>query len=526
MSLGSGEPTLIAFRGAALSEPAKATGFWGIFRDYSGRRGIHSFKMHRVFLFCISCFGAFGQTPANEFVIANGRIIDPESHLDGVRQIAIRGGKITAIAERGLIGKRAPGQQVSGTQVIEAHGLIVSPGFIDLHSHGQDEENYRLKAMDGVTTALEMEVGVSPVQSWYAARVGNAIVNYGASVGHIPARMRVMHDSGTWLPHDRAANAPAGKAEQQEILQLLRTGLDEGALGVGMGIAYVPAASREEILDVFRVAAERMVPCFVHMRNPGPVEPGVIDSLEEVLALAVVTGAPLHVVHLPSMALNLSGLCLDMIHGARRRGIDVSTEAYPYTAGMTRLDSAVFDPGWQQRLAIGYGDLQWVETGERLTATTFAQYRARGGMVIIHNIPESAVRQALADPLVIIASDGRMEAGKGHPRGAGTYSRVLGRYVREQSLLSLAEALRKMTLLPAQRLESVSAAMRNKGRIRVGADADLAIFDPRTILDRATYENPSIPSQGMRYVFVNGVLVVRNGELVDGAHPGRGIRSR
>lgn len=250
------------------------------------------------------------------------------------------------------------------------------------------------------------------------------------------------------------------------------------------------------------------------------MEPGVVDALQEVLADAAATGAPLHIVHITSMALGQTRLSLNMIRGAQEHGLDVTTEAYSYTAGMTDLSSAVFNPGWQQHQGgITYHDLQWAATGERLTEESFARYRQQGGMVAIHSIPEAMVRLAMADPAVMIASDGILENGKGHPRAAGCYARVLGRYVREQHALSLREAVRKMTLLPAERL-----GLRNKGRIRIGADADLTIFDPARVIDRATFENPAQYSEGIPYVLVNGVLVVRNGVLQENVAPGRGIR--
>src|SRR5439155_909704 len=225
-----------------------------------------------------------------DVVLSGGRVMDPESGLDGVRNIGIRGRRIAAVSEAAL----------QGGTVVDVKGLVVAPGFIDLHSHGQDDENYRFKARDGVTTALEMEVGVSPVKRWYTEREGTALVNFGATVGHI--------------------------------------------------------------------AAERKAPCYVHMRSPGAVEPGsVTESLEEMIAGAAITGASVHIVHITSMALGQTGLAIEMIEGARRRGLDITTEAYPYTAGQTNLDSAVFDDGWQERLAVTYKDLQWVATGERLT---------------------------------------------------------------------------------------------------------------------------------------------------------------
>jgi N-acyl-D-aspartate/D-glutamate deacylase len=445
-----------------------------------------------------------------DMAVVNGRVLDPETGLDAIRSIGIQGGRIAAISINPLPGK----------MVIDAKSLVVAPGFIDLHSHGQTPENYRFKARDGVTTALELEVGVWPVPPWYAAREGKALINFGASSGHIPASMAVLHDSGNLLPRGEAAKRSPTPEEQREILAHLKQGLDDGALGVGIGIAYVPQDTREQILEVFQAAAAYRRPCFVHIRNGGPVEPGVVDALQEVLADAAATGAPLHIVHITSMALGQTRLSLNMIRGAQEHGLDVTTEAYSYTAGMTDLSSAVFNPGWQQHQGgITYHDLQWAATGERLTEESFARYRQQGGMVAIHSIPEAMVRLAMADPAVMIASDGILENGKGHPRAAGCYARVLGRYVREQHALSLREAVRKMTLLPAERL-----GLRNKGRIRIGADADLTIFDPARVIDRATFENPAQYSEGIPYVLVNGVLVVRNGVLQENVAPGRGIR--
>jgi N-acyl-D-aspartate/D-glutamate deacylase len=168
---------------------------------------------------------------------------------------------------------------------------------------------------------------------------------------------------------------------------------------------------------------------------------------------------------------------------------------------------------------IGYGDLQWALTGERLTEETFGRYRKTGGMVILHSIPEEMVRVAMADPTVMVASDGILDNGKGHPRAAGSYARVLGRYVREQHALSLADALSKMSLLPAERL-----GIQSKGRLQVGADADITVFDPERVIDKATFENPAQYSEGIPFVLVNGTLVVRDGKLVEGAVPGRGLR--
>ncbi len=465
----------------------------------------------------IGC-GAFRHAAPASFdvVVLNGRVIDPESQLDGPRNFGIVGGKIAAVSTETLHGNR----------VIDARGLIVAPGFIDLHSHGQDAENYALKAMDGVTTALELELGTADVDRWYAEREGHALINYGASAGHIPVRMAIMGDPGEFLPTGDAAHRAATDAEIAEMTRQLARELECGAVGVGMGIQYTPAASPWEVLEVFRVAARFNVPVHVHMRSSSLTEPGSsIEATEELIAAAATTGASLHIVHISSMGLAHTDKLLRMIAEARGHGLDVTTECYPYTAAATRIESAMFDDGWQQRMGADYHDLEWAATGERLTATSFARYRKTGGMVIGHVIPESAVDTALQSPLTMIASDGRLRQGKGHPRGAGTYARVLGHYARDAQLLSWAEAVRKMTIMPAQRLERHVPMMRDKGRIKIGADADLTIFDPARVIDRATYAEPALPSAGMQYVLVNGVLVVSEGKLVDGVAPGRPVRA-
>jgi dihydroorotase len=451
--------------------------------------------------------------PTYDVVILNGRVMDPESGLDAVRNVGIQSGKVSAISSDLLRGKTT----------IDATGLVVSPGFIDLHSHGQDAENYQIKAMDGVTTALEMEVGVWPVRAWYAARQGKALINYGASVGQIPARIREMHDSGTFLPRDKAVSESATPAQQAAILADLEEGMQQGALGLGMGLAYTPATSPEEAINIFKVAAKWRRPVFVHVRTPGGHTPGIVDSLQEMISDAAITGASVHIAHINSMAAKKTPLALEMIEGAHAHGVDITTEAYPYTAGSTRIESGVFDPGWQHQLDITYSDLMWVDTGERLTEESFNRYRKQGGPVILFSNTEEMVRTAMADPAVMIASDGVLHDHKGHPRSAGTYARLLGVYVREQKALTLMEAIRRASLAPAQRLEAVSPQMKNKGRLRVGADADIDVFDPAQVMDKATYQHPDLFSYGFRYVLVGGTPVVRDGKLDESTLPGQGI---
>lgn len=451
-----------------------------------------------------------------DLVILNGRVIDPESRTDAVRNLGISNGSIKTISSNTLRGRT----------VIDARGLVVAPGFIDLHQHGQDEENYRFKAMDGVTTALELEVGTGDIDAWYAQREQKTLINYGVSAGHLAARMAAMHEPIKFLPTGEAARRAATDAEIAEMKQSLERGLKRGAVAVGFGIQYTPNASRWEILEMFRVAAHYGASCHVHMRNAGVKEPGSsIQALEEVVSAAAITGAPLHVVHIHSTGGPATSKLLQMIAEARSHKLDVTTECYPYIAGMTDIKSAIFDEGWQEVFGIDYKDLQWAATGERLTKETFDQYRKIGGMVAVFSMTEEIVTAAIKSPLTMIASDGILENGKGHPRTAGTYSRVLGKYVREQGALTLMNALTKMTLMPAQRLERRVPSMRNKGRIRAGADADLTIFDPQTISDRSTFQEPAKYAEGIKFVIVNGVLVVKDGQLQPGVHPGRPVRA-
>jgi N-acyl-D-aspartate/D-glutamate deacylase len=455
-----------------------------------------------------------------DVVIRGGRVIDPETGYDAVANVGISGGLIARVSQEPL----------SGGRVIDATGLVVAPGFIDLHSHGQDLENDRLKVMDGVTTALELEIGYPDVAGFLTRRAGKALVNYGATVSHAGLRAEVFGSPlkpATLLPPaGKATNEPATSEQVTRIKELVRKGIEAGALGIGMGLAYTPGATRLEVIEMFRVAAEHRLPVFVHVRSAGRLEPGSsVESIAEVIAASAVTGASLHIVHINSSGLRDAPECLRLVEGARARGLDVTTEGYPYGAGHTAVNSALFNPGWRERLGIDYKDVQLVETGERLTRESFDRLHAlpEAKNVLLFLNPDEIVDAVITHPLAIVASDGSVRNGKGHPRAAGTYARVLSRYVRQQRSLTLMDALRKMTLMPAQRLERATPAARKKGRLQEGADADIVVFDPNAIADRATYESPGVPSIGVRHVLVAGVSVARDGQIVTGVAPGRAV---
>jgi N-acyl-D-aspartate/D-glutamate deacylase len=449
-----------------------------------------------------------------DLVIVGGRVMDPESGLDAVRNVGIGGGKIAAISTGPLVGK----------QTIEARGLVVAPGFIDLHQHGQDAENYALKAADGVTTALELEVGVADVDRWYGEREGKARINFGASAGHIAVRMAVMHDPGELLPRGDAAHKVATTAELEEISALMEKGLKRGAVAVGLGPAYTEAATNQEIVDVFRVAAKYHASCHVHIRGSAAPPEGNFSGFEEVMAAAAITGAPLHIVHIQSTGGPNVVQELRMIAEAQSRGMDVTTESYPYNKGMTSIQAAMFDHREDEPDSY-FTSLLWPATGEHLTKESFLRYRKQGGWVIVPGNTLENVHAATVSPLTMIASDGYVTNGHGHPRTSGTYALVLGRYVREEKALDLMSALKKMTLMPAQRLERRAPKFKDKGRIRVGADADITVFDASRVIDKATYEEPLEHSEGIQFVLVNGVPVVKDGQPVNGIYPGRAARA-
>ncbi|MEW7293167.1 amidohydrolase family protein [Aquimarina sp. 2304DJ70-9] len=461
-----------------------------------------------------------------DIVLQGGRVIDPETKLDAIRNIGIRDGQIIEISAKPL----------SGVENINVSGLVVAPGFIDLHVHGvtNTEQEYQIK--DGITTALELEWGLPFLKEWYELRKSKAIINFGASVNWPITRVQSLaayHKELNLLKETMATKGlpvtktmPAfGRSFYQELptdkipkmLEYVRASLKSGGLGIGMPIGYLPGASTEEVFRVYQLAGELKSPIYAHVREGG------IIAVQQVISDAVLTKAPLHISHINSMALSKIGLAIEMVNTAQKSGFDITTELYPYTAGSTDLKSAIFDTGWQKKLGISFKDLQWVASGERLTEDTFAKYRKEGGTVVIHNMKPEWIELGIASKGTIIASDGMPYAKLAHPRSSGTFSRVLGKYVREDKVLNLIEAIEKITLLPARRLEKIAPIMQRKGRIQEGADADIAIFNFESIIDKSTFEKGIEFSEGVEYVLVNGVPILKKGKIVNGVFPGQPI---
>jgi len=461
-----------------------------------------------------------------DIVLSGGRVIDPETKLDVTTNVGIINNHIAQISSEPLKGK----------EMINATGLVVAPGFIDLHVHGRGAKEQEYKLHDGVTTMLELEWGIEFLDKWYESRQSKSLINYGASVCWPFERFKALDKYSKELnelyqlaakgdsPIDSLFNRikisysdSLSPAQTNKMLENIRNSLAQGGIGIGVPIGYLPTVKEEEVFRVYQLAAELKATIFTHVREGG------IKAIQQAISDAVLTGAPVHIVHINSATLGNIYFGIELVEAARNKGFDITTEVYPYTAASTLLQSALFDEGWQQRLGIGYGDLQWVATGERLTKESFNTYRKIGGIVIIHSMKPEWISYGVASPQTIIASDAMPYAPLAHPRTAGTYARVLGKYVREDKVLDLPTAIEKMTLLPAKRLEGISPMMRYKGRIQIGADADITIFNPNTVTDKASFEKGLAFSNGIEYVIVNGVIVLRNGKTVPNQFPGQPV---
>ena len=480
-----------------------------------------------------------------DIVIKQGRVIDPETDLDQICNIGIIGNQISDITKNSINGK----------VTINAKGLVVSPGFIDLHAHGQTNSAHRYQLKDGVTTALEMESGVAFIERWIEAKKGKSLVNFGATAPHGFLRSIAMtknkrtadqlidHFSKNEIKIEDSSSDESKLSREDERLKklfnslsssnyesqtfneteetkkLIKNYMEKGALGIGLPVGYYLGASAGEIFEIYKLAKTLDVTIYTHTRGFG------MPGIQEAMAAATTAGASVHIVHANSMSLGEIETTLSMVESAQKNGLDVTTEVYPYTAASTSLESILFDEGWKETLNISYNDLQWEKTGERLNKKTFYEYRKKGGVVIIHMMKPEWIRVGVSNPISIIASDGMPYAPGAHPRTAGTFSRILGKYVREEKVLDLVTALKKMTIMPAKRLEKIAPSMARKGRLQVGADADITIFNPNTIIDNADFSGLKY-SEGVQTVIIDGKIIVKEGRIIENVFPGKPILSK
>ncbi len=484
---------------------------------------------------------------------ANGRVIDPESGLDAIRNIAIKGDRIVAVSEYPL----------DGATTIDASGHVVAPGFIDLHAHGQNVGDMRMQALQGVTTVLELESGVLPVGEWYAAQARKTLpLNYGASAAWTFGRIAAFTNT-TPVPtpgyfQDAQSRNDwkeeiATKPQFDRILSLVEKGIRDGALGIGINAGYAPGYGEKEYFALAELAARHGVGTFTHVRYIGEQQPmGAFDAIKELIANAALTGAHMHICHVNSTSVRDIKTILDLVERAQRAGINVTVEAYPYGAANTVVGAAMFSvPNWQKKLNTSAQAFQL--GNRRLTQKELTEYQTNspGTFVTWHFLDEdkpddlALVDASITHPAVMIASDAvfwsyfdkngvvlNYEGDEwplpkdafSHPRSAGTFAKILRSYVRERGLLSLNDAIRKMSLMPAQALEKFVPQMRMKGRIQIGMDADIVVFDPNKIADRATFDAPNRPAVGVQTLLVNGGFVVRDSELILDADHGKPIR--
>ncbi len=514
-----------------------------------------------IFLLLLIAPALFGaQSPDYDLIIRGGRIIDGAGNPWYRADLAIRGDRIAAIGE--LAGARA-------RRVIDAKGMIVAPGFIDIHTHARrgifevpTAENY---VRQGVTTVIEGNDGNSPLplkpffERLAASRMS---VNFGSFVGHGTIRAQIIG----------RVNRKATPDEIEKMKEQVRIAMEQGALGLSTGLFYVPGnyATTEEVIELAKVAGRMGGIHISHMRDEAS---DILKSVAETIAIGEQGGLPTQITHHKIIGRNnwgRSAETLRMIAEARARGVDVSLDQYPYTASSTGL-VALF-PQWAQeggqaeiikrlsdpiirarlkaeiveniKLDRGGGDPKnvfiarcaWDESleGKNLAeitrkfgrsdsiedaAETAMEMIARGGaQAVFHAINEEDVIRIMKDPLTMIGSDGEIplfNRGAPHPRSYGTFARVLGLYVREKRVITLEEAIRKMSSLPAQRL-----GLSDRGLLRPDMKADLSIFDPDRVRDLATFERPHQYAEGFGYVIVNGTVVFEEGKMTE-ARPGR-----
>jgi len=488
-----------------------------------------------------------------DLVIKNGRVMDPETNFDAVANVGIKGGRIAAITDKAI----------NGDKTIDATGHVVAPGFIDLHAHGQNIGDYRMQAMQGVTTMLELESGVLPVSAWYEGQAKKRLpINYGTAAGWTYARIATFTktEPKATVQYFQDAQALtnwksdlATPEQQKKILALVKRGLDEGALGIGINAGYAPGYGRKEYFALASLAAERNVATYTHVRYASNLEPqSSYEAVQELIANAAITGAHMHLCHINSTSLKDIESIKVLVDDAFKNGINITVGAYPWGAASTVIGAAMFHgENWPQRMGTKAHNFQVGTT--RMTKEQVIDYQKNkpGTFIVWHFLDESnADDLALLDasvlhPKILIESDemfwmymddkGNIQNYTGdawplpegtfsHPRSNGTFAKILRSYVRERKKMTMQEALRKMTLMPAQTLEGFVPQMKKKGRVRVGMDADIVVFNPDTIKDVGTYEKPNQPAVGVQTLLVNGVPVVADGKLITDAAPGQPIR--
>lgn len=490
-----------------------------------------------------------------DVLFTGARILDPETGLDAVGEVGLAGREIVHVRPH----SESAGAPVDARTTVDAAGLVLAPGFIDLHSHAQTQTGLRLQSLDGVTTALDLEAGALALRRTNA-RAGDEgrPINFGFSASWALARMHLCDGlplTGAtvldWADntHMTKWQQRLGKAERARLMDRLVTEVDDGALGLGILLGYAPETGADEYFQLACLAAELGVPAFTHTRFISGVEPrSSLAAASEVVAAAAGSGAHLHMCHINSTSNRMIDEIAGMLETAQSFGVRITTEAYPYGSAATVASAAFLHPDNLSRIGIGVADIYHLPSRSRPeTAAEWLQLRDAdpGALVIWDWLDESTeaeravLERSLTFPDAAFASDavwltdphGDVAANAWppavdsftHPRSVGCFAKAMRWLVRELGVMSLPEAVRRCTLLPAQILQDVAPTMRRKGRVQAGTDADLVVFDPDGIGERANYEQTTATSAGVVHVLVGGEFVVRDGSPVLDAFPGRPI---
>lgn len=442
--------------------------------------------------------------------ILNGSIPDFNSMDFKKVDIGIRDGKIVEIETPGNL-------KGSYDNEVDVKGMVVSPGFIDIHMHeevlgdttdGDDFDIANRMLLMGATTCVGGNCGNNrqTVEEFFDFIDKNgAPVNYLEFTGHNFLRAEVGID-------DRYR---AAKAEEIEKMgELLRKDiLEHGAIGLSFGLEYSPGITLDEILSLLDYVKDLDIILSAHFRKDAKY---AIESIKELVEISRRTGKPMQISHLGSCsAYGMMDESLNLIQSARDEGLDITADCYPYDAFSTYIGSAVFDEGCFELWNKTYKDILLTEEpykGVYCDEELFYKVREEHPQMIVvaFVMNEDEVVNAIKAPFVYVASDGLYRRGQGHPRGAGTFPRVLGKYSRDDKELSLIEAIKKMTIDPANRLN-----LKSKGTIEINKDADFVIFDPDKIIDKADFINPITPPEGISYVIINGKIAVKDNEMIE-----------
>ena len=439
-------------------------------------------------------------------LIKNGLLVDPVSRVHTVRNLLLRDGKIAACT----------GEEPEADRVLDAAGKVVAPGFIDVHMHegsrkpdgSLDESIFRSLLSMGVTSALGGNCGnnafESPAEYLDLAEKHGLPVNLGLFVGHTDARFRA---GGT----DKYA--PVSPEVLRKMKDALKRELDAGCVGISFGVKYVPGTTFEELLEICSLCKEAGKPIAAHIRDDAA---RATEAAREIAEVSRMLGIPAEISHIGSMAgFGQMRETLTLLDEYVLSGVKIGIDCYPYDAFSTDIGETTYDEGWLERYNTTYDSIELCDgeyRGQRCTEEIFRKLRkeAPNTITVCHVMKPEDVELALLHPNVVLATDGYMHSGGGHPRASGTFPRFLKNYVRTGKI-SLDEAIYKMSGLPAERV-----GLKQKGRLSVGADADLVIFDPETVADQATYSEPAKPPVGIETVIIGGKAAVEGGNLVDG----------